>query len=108
MKTIAKMAGVCVALGVVLLAGSTASAQYGYVEQVTVAAPAATVVTYGTVAPVAYYSPYVPVFVQPAPVVRVPVLSPPPVRIVAPARVYVPGPAVVRGPLGRVRGVYWP
>ncbi len=102
MKTLARVTGVCVALGVVLLVGSTASAGW----YVTPAVPTTTVVTYGPGATIAYGT----TVTYPAPVVRVPVVPVAPIvpRIVVPTRVYTPGPAVIRyGPRGRVRAVYW-
>lgn len=103
MKTLARTVGVCVALGLMMVAASTASAAWGYVERVTVTTPV--VVAYPDEPVVTYYSP----LIYQAPIVRVPVLPPPPLRIVAPARVYSPAPAVIRtGPFGRVRTVYWP
>ena len=85
MRKVSKPLSLCLAVGLVLLFGSVASAAWGY-AQVTVTTPGATVVQYST--PTGYYT-YGPTYYSSPPVVRVPTL-------VAPARVVYPAPVLVR------------
>ena len=104
MKTFSKSLSLCLALGLVLLFGSVASAAWAYTSRVVVTTPGATVVQYST--PSGYYA-YRSTYYGYPPIVTVPALAPP-------ARVIYPAPVVVRPrmyarpvPVRRMR-VWWP
>jgi hypothetical protein len=96
MKALTKSLPLCLAVALVLFAGSTALAGWQYVAPVT---STETIVEYAPGSVYSYYS-YSPVITYRAPMVPVPVIAPRP-RVIYPAPIY-------RRPFVRPVRVFWP